>query len=207
MTQRSQLVIVGIVLLILAVGNVIATHQILTEPHPGHNDFMSRWEGARAFWRYGLNPYGDEASLKIQERIYGRAATDDEDPGLFVYPFYTVFLVWPLVYTSYAWASAIWMVLLEACLIGALLLGMDLFRWRPPVWLLIVLFLWTLVYYFAARGLLLGQPGLLVYFFEVLTLWSLAKGHDRLAGTALALSTIKPQMGFLLVPFLLLWGW
>jgi hypothetical protein len=99
------------------------------------------------------------------------------------------------------------MVLLETCLIGALLLALDLFRWRPPVWLLAVLLLWTLLYYFAARGLLLGQPGLLVYFLEVMVLWALAKWHDRLAGTALALSTIKPQMGFLLVPFLLLWGW
>jgi hypothetical protein len=205
--ERIQTLIIGIVLCALAVGNVAATHHYLTEPHPGHNDFMSRWEGARSFWRDGLNPYGEKASQNIQQQIYGRAARANEDPGFFAYPFYTVFLIWPLVYTSYAWASAIWMVLLEACLIGALLLLLDLFRWRPPTWLLSLLFLWTLVYYFSARGLLLGQPGLLVYFFEVLTLWALAKRHDQLAGFALALSTIKPQMGFLVVPFLLLWGW
>src|SRR5690606_9276565 len=44
------------------------------------------------------------------------------------------------------------------------------------------------------------------YFLEVLAIWALVKGRDEWAGLALALSTIKPQMGFLIVPFLLLWG-
>ncbi|MEL7235352.1 MAG: glycosyltransferase family 87 protein, partial [Chloroflexota bacterium] len=54
--------------------------------------------------------------------------------------------------------------------------------------------------------LILGQPGHILYMMTALTLWSLSRGRDVLAGVALALSTIKPQMGFLLVPFLLLWG-
>jgi hypothetical protein len=103
-------VVIGLVL----IGMVILTHNNLTVLYPGHNDFMSRWEGARSYWVDGLNPYGDEASLNIQERIYGRAVVDDEDPGFFAYPFYTAFLVLPLVFTTYAWASAVWMVLLEA---------------------------------------------------------------------------------------------
>jgi len=195
-------------LLILAMGAalVVATHDVLTAPHPGHNDFMSRWEGVRAFWHDELNPYGEQASAQIQQRIYGRSARPDEDPGYFAYPLYTVFLLWPLVHTGYAWAAAIWMVLLEASLIGAQLLLLDLFGWKPRPWLLAALLLWTLVQYFAARGLLLGQPGIAVYFLEVLALWSLSRRRDGLAGGALALSTIKPQMGYLLVPFLLLWS-
>jgi hypothetical protein len=186
--------------------NVIVTHIAFTEPFPALNDFMSRWEGARSFWVDGLNPYGNEASLNIQERIYGRPALESEDPGYFAYPFYTVFLVWPLVYLPYSWASAIWMVFLEVCLVGALLLILDLLRWRPRPWLLAILIIWTLLAYYPSRGLILGQPGLVVYFLEILTLWALVKKRDTLAGVALALSTIKPQMGFLFVPFLLLWG-
>jgi len=204
--HAGRWLIAALLLLGVAVMMVIATHDVLTEPHPGLNDFMSRWEGARAFWYDGLNPYGEQASARIQERIYGRPAETDEDPGYFAYPFYTVFLLWPLVHTSYAWAAAIWMVLLEACLIGAQVLLLDLFGWRPKLWLLGALLLWTLAQYFAARGLLLGQPGIVVYFLEVLSLWSLARRRDRLAGVALAISTLKPQMGYLLVPFLLLWA-
>lgn len=207
--MRPQVIFLIIVIALVVVVNVVGLHNYLTEPFPGHNDFMSRWEGVRSFWVDGLNPYGDEASLNIQERIYGRAAQGEEDPGYFAYPFYTAFIVTPLVFMDYAWASAIWMVLLEGCLIGALILLLNLFRWRPMPLLLAALTLWALFDYFAARGLILGQPGLVVYFLEVLTIWALYQRKptlDMVAGVALAFSTIKPQMGFLIVPFLLLWG-
>lgn len=206
MSINRQQVILAIIAVVAFIAVVIATHNNFTQPYPGLNDFLSRWEGARSYWVDGLNPYGEEASLNIQRAIYGRPVTELEDPGYFAYPFYTSFLLLPIVWTSYAWASAIWMVLLEACLIAALFLSLDLFKWRPKPLLLGTLVLWTLLSYFPARGLILGQPGLMVYFLEVLTLWALAKNDDRVAGVALAISTIKPQMGYLLVPFLLLWA-
>ncbi|MBL8166323.1 MAG: DUF2029 domain-containing protein [Anaerolineae bacterium] len=200
-------VLLGVLAALLVFGAaVVITHNVLTRPYPGHNDFMSRWEGSRSFWIDGLNPYGELASLNIQYAIYGRPVVEGEDPGYFAYPFYTLFVVWPLVYVDYAWASAVWMVLLQACLIGGLFLLLDAFRWRPRPWLLSVLLLWSLVFYFPARGLILGQPGLLVYFLEMYAIWALLKGHDRWGGAALALSTLKPQMGFLIVPFLVLWA-
>ncbi|NWF69833.1 MAG: DUF2029 domain-containing protein [Chloroflexi bacterium] len=210
MSQR-QTPLFAAILTILVVVNIIATHNTLTAPFPGHNDFMSRWAGARSFWLDGQNPYGEEASLNIQERIYGRAVREGEDPGYFAYPFYTVFVVWPLVYVDYAWASALWMVLLEACLIGALLLLLNLYHWRPSPLLLALLLVWSLLDYYAARGLILGQPGLLVYFLQILAVWCFAAQPDTrlnnaVAGLALAFSTLKPQMGYLLLPFLLLWG-
>ena len=204
--MSRQTGILSVIALIVFVVVTIATHNVLTQPFPGHNDFMSRWEGARSYWIDGLNPYGDEASLNIQERIYGRAVIEGEDPGLFAYPFYTAFIVYPIVHVDYAWASAIWMTLLQACLLGALFMCFDLFSYRPRPLILGVLVLWTVFMYFSARGLLLGQPGHLVYFFEVATLWALFKQRDMSAGVLLALSTIKPQMGFLIVPFLLLWA-
>lgn len=195
----------GVGLALFAV-TVWATYNYFTKPYPALNDFMSRWEGARSYWIDGLNPYSEAASLNIQNAIYGRPATELEDPGYFAYPFYTVFLLLPIIGMSYAWASAIWMVLLEAVLILALVLLLDHFQWRPVPLVLGALILWTLFSYFPARGLILGQPGLLVYFLEVATIWALGRKYDRTAGLLLALSTIKPQMGYLIVPFLGLWG-
>lgn len=206
MADKRQLAVLMVIVLAVFAAVTIGTYNTFTKPFPGHNDFLSRWEGARSFWVDGLNPYGDEASLNIQEAIYGRAVVEGEDPGFFAYPMYTAFLVYPIVYVDYSWASAIWMTLLEAGLIGALLLSLNLFSWRPKPLMLGGLLLWTLFLYFSARGLLLGQPGHVVYFLHVLAIWALFKKHDRLVGVALALSTIKPQMGFLLVPFLLLWA-
>ena len=196
----------GLILMVILAAMVVLTYQNLTSLYPGHNDFMSRWEGARSFWVDGLNPYGDAASLNIQDRIFGRPAEAGEDPGYFAYPFYTVFLLLPVVYTSYAWASAIWMVIFEVCLVVSLFLIMNLFGWKPKSWLLGLLVIWTLIFYSAARGLILGQLALLVYFLEILAIWGLYRNLDEAAGVALAISTIKPQMGFLIVPFLLLWG-
>jgi hypothetical protein len=81
-----------------------------------------------------------------------------------------------------------------------------LLRWQPSPLLLALLLVFSVLNYFAFRGLILGQPSHIVFLMTALTLFSLSRGHDSLAGVALALSTIKPQMGFLLVPFLLLWG-
>jgi hypothetical protein len=131
---------------------------------------------------------------------------EGEDPGYYAYPMYTTFLIAPLALLDYAWAEAVWLALLMACLISATVLLFDVVQWRPSPVMLGVTIFWALFFYPAARGVLLGQPGIAVYFLEVLTLWALMKGRYGLAGTALAISTIKPQMGFLLVPFLLLWG-
>ena len=204
--QRFRLILLAVVVVALLAAVTILTHNSFTRPFPGLNDFMSRWEGARSYWQDDLNPYSDEASLNIQVRIYGRAVEAGEDPGFFAYPFYTVFMVWPVVNVSYAWASAVWMVLLEACLVASIFLLLSLFNWRPKPLVLGLLVLWSLLFYYSARGLLLGQPGHLVYLLEIIAVWALVKGHDEVVGAALALSTIKPQMGFLIVPFLLLWA-
>lgn len=203
---KIRWLLLGGLLLAIMAGNVVITHNVLTQPFPGHNDFLSRWEGARTFFIDGASPYSDEASLNIQQRIYGRPVIANEDPGFFAYPFYTVFVVWPTVYLDYAWASALWMVVLQVCLIGALLLILDLYRWRPGPLVFATLMIWALVDYYAARGLVLGQPSHLVYLLQVIAIWSLYRQRETLGGAALALSTLKPQMGYLLVPFLLLWA-
>ena len=199
----------GVIAVLVAVLYAVLTvgiHNTLTEPYPGHNDFLSRWEGARSFWVDGLNPYGEEATLNIQTKLRGRPAEPYEDQGLFAYPFYTVFFVMPFVWVNYAWASAAWMSLLIFCLIGALFLLLNHFRWRPNVLLLMGLILWSLFSYVPGRNLILGQVAVPVYLCQVLAVWALARRRDGVAGVALAVSTIKPQMGYLIVPFLLLWA-
>ncbi|MFZ4813999.1 MAG: glycosyltransferase family 87 protein [Phototrophicaceae bacterium] len=196
--------ILGIVALLTA--NVIATHSLFTAPHPGMNDFLSRWEGARTYWQDHASPYSAEATTNIQMMIYGRAALPDDDQGLFAYPFYTVFVLWPLTYLPYAWASAVWMVVAEVCLIAALILLLNILAWRPPLLMQVGLVVFSLFNYYAFRGLILGQMSHFVWLMTALTLWGLAKRQDRLAGVALALTTIKPQMAFLMIPFLVLWA-
>jgi len=187
--------------------NVLMTYNALTSQFAAQNDFLSRWEGARTFFVDGESPYSDTATRNIQTMIYGRSAVTGEDEGLFVYPFYTAILIAPLVFLPYAWAAAFIIVLLEASLIAGLLALFGLFSWRMRPLMLGAWVLWALFGYFGARGILLGQLGLVVYAFQMLALWALYKNRDVLAGVLLSLVTIKPQMSILLVPFLLLWAW
>ena len=203
--RKLHLFVAMILLLGIAV-SIVIIHNVFTAENPGMNDFMSRWEGARSFFQDGLSPYSDAASLNIQNRIYGRPVEGSEDPGFFVYPFYTVFIVGPTVGVSYAWASAIWMVFLVVCLIVALILLLNLYRWQPSPVMLGALLLYTLMDYFAVRGLFLGQPSHLVYVLQVATLWAIFRNHQSIGGVALAVSTFKPQMGYLLVPFVVLFA-
>jgi hypothetical protein len=203
---NRQTVLASLILGILFVLMTVVTHDVFTAPYPGHNDFVSRYIPLRAFWLEGIDPYSDVATARIHQVIYGRAALPTEDPGLFAYPFYILFVLLPVMPLDYAWASAVFMVALEFMLLGALFALLDLFQWRPKPILLGVLLLFTLLSYFPMRGLLLGQPGVVVYGLQVGVLWALAKKRDGLAGVLLALSTIKPQMGYLFVPLIGLWG-
>jgi hypothetical protein len=202
----TSIVIVVLLLGLLFALDVYATYRVFTLSHPGANDFYSRWKAAQVYWVEGIDPYSDQATLAIQRGIYGRAAGPDDDPGLFAYPFYTVFLLAPLVWLPYAWVEAIWLVILEFGLIGGVLLYISLIRWNLPVWLLALAALWAVVFYHSARTILLGQFAGLVFLWMVATLWALWRGYDVAAGVLLALTTIKPQMSILFIPALLLWG-
>lgn len=203
--KKTNLIAIAILAAVL-IGNVILTYNIFTKPYPGFNDFMTPWEASRSYFNEGLNPYSAETSLNIQEKLYGRAARPDEQPNHFAYPFYAILFVYPLIHLDYAWATAVWMVVCEVCLIGAVLLLLDIYRWRARPLTLVGLLLFSLAFYPAARGLTLGQVSHLVYFLQVLALWALVKDRDNLTGVALALSTFKPQMSVFLVPLILLWA-
>jgi len=203
---RRDLVLVAFLFVLLFALDVYAVHSVFTSRYPGANDFFSRWKGAQVFWKEGLDPYSDEATLAIQEGIYGRSAQPDEDPGPFAYPFYTVFLLAPLAPLSYAWAEAVWLVILQFSLVGGVLLCLMLVDLRLSRGLMVMTALWGVAFYHSARTMLLGQFAGLVFLWVVGTLWALRKDRYVVAGVLLALTTIKPQMSFLLIPALLIWG-
>ncbi|HVO41199.1 MAG TPA: glycosyltransferase family 87 protein [Aggregatilineales bacterium] len=199
-------------LLILAflAAMVWAVYTFVTRDHPGANDFYQRWYCSRAFWVEGRDPYDPKVSLEVEMVLYGHPWSPDpaldEFPGDFLYPFPTAIVLAPLTPLSYAWASAIWIVVTWAFVAAAFVALVDLFRWRAPTWLLAFGVAWTAFFYPATRGMFLGQMGTVVACLELLTVWALVKGYDAPAGVLLAISTFKPQIGFLIIPFLLLWS-
>lgn len=206
LNRKQQTVTFALILVMLFVLDTWAMYALLTSREVVTYDFAARWAGARAYFLDGLDPYSDEATRWIQQIYYGRPARPGEDQALFAYPFYTVFVIAPLIWLPYAWATAIWLAALKFGLVAALIMLLDIYGWRPSPTLLVFMGVWTITFYPEWRGLLLGQFVLLVFFFLTLALWALVRGRDGLAGAALALTTIKPQVVFLVIPFLLLWA-
>jgi len=205
MTTRQRWILLVLVAVVLGL-NVVGTHNALTAPFPGHNDFLTPWEAARSYWLEGVPVYSEQSNVNIQTRIYGRPIAEGEFPNYFAYPFFAVFLMWPYIHVPYDWAAALWMVTLEVCLVAALVLLLDVYRWKPRPLMLAALILWTVFWYPAVRGLLLGQVSHVVYLAQVVAVWGMVRQRDTTAGLALAVSLLKPQMAYLLVPLVLLWA-
>src|SRR5260221_3836018 len=140
--------------------------------------------------------------------IFGHPAdhSKNENPGDFIYPMYTVIVLGPLGILPYDVAEALWLILIGILLVLCFRAMVDLLSWRPPAWLMIVGMIGAVLFYPGLRGLLLGQPGTFVACLILLAIWALARGYDALAGLLLAISLIKPTVGFLIIPFLGLWG-
>ncbi len=198
---------VTIFLLILFAIMVWGFHESFTSKVPGANDFYPRWRGTQLFWQEGVDPYSQTATEAIQRDMYGgRLAYETEDQVLFVYPFYVVFLIRPLINLDYLWVQAIWLVLVQFSLLAAVVLTLRLFEWKMSPWLLAVTLLWAVLFYNSTRTIILGQFAGLIYLWIVGTLLALKYDRDVLAGILLSLTTIKPQMSYLLIPALLIWA-
>jgi len=207
--RTALLVLLGVVLL---GAYPWAFHDVFAAREPGAVDFFVRYEGTRLYLTEGLNPYSDEATQRIHEGIYAHEHTNLRPQHAFFYPMYTVLLIAPYtLLPTYAWVQAAWQVTLQVLLVAGAVLTLRYFNWKPKPWLLAVLVLWSLLLYPSARAILLGQLTVVVFFLTVLVFWLLFRGEpsarrDVLAGACLALSSIKPQMQFLIIPLLVLWA-
>ncbi len=183
---------------------VFGAYQTLTSQVPGGNDFYPRWRGTRALFLDGRDPYSAEVTLQIQMDMYGRPARGNEDQVAFAYPLYVSLLVFPFALLPYPLAQAFWLSALILTTLASLIVVLRTLDWNPHPAGLIGLALWSVLFYPTARSIMLGQISIVVLAFVALALWALESGHHALAGCLLALATIKPQMVFLIVPFLLL---
>ncbi len=205
--KRGQRVL-GLGLILLAVAALTVANWAYARAHPGGTDFLVHWVAARHVLFEGRSPYTDPVAHEIQMRIYGRPARPDEHQQRVVYPLYSV-----LVFAPFAWvqdftlARALWMTLLEVCLVATLGLGLALARWRPAPLTLAGLLLFTLTWYHGLRTLINGNAVGVVAFLLALAAWAGHQKRDGLAGAALALSAIKPNLALLPIVFTLGWAW
>ncbi len=175
---------------------------------PGGNDFLPRWLGARVWVVEGGNPYDREVSVAAQTMIYGRPANLEagEDLAHFVYPLPAMLFFVPFGLFSFPVARAMWMTLLELALPALAMLGILIARWRPRPLLLTLLVLFSVLWYHGLRSVVVGQFAVIEALLMIGALLAIQRDQDAWAGVLLGLSIAKPQMPFLLIPFVLLWA-
>jgi hypothetical protein len=180
-------------------------------PRGNLSDLYPRWLGARELLRNGRNPYSAEVTREIQQGYYGRAldparAEDPKDQEGFAYPAYVVFLLGPVtalpfdeVQTGFRW-------LLVATAAASVLLWLWVLRWPlnfgPQLILVVLLLGWLPM----VQGLKLQQLTLLVAGLLAVSAACLSAGWLLCAGGLLALATIKPQLAWPLVLWLVVWA-
>jgi hypothetical protein len=205
--RRTILHIILLLLALAAFGGLIWANIQYAQQNPGGNDFIPRWLGTRLYIMEGQSPYSDATTQAIQQYIYDRPARAGEDQSLFVYPFYSFVVFIPFaVFEDYAVARGVLMAVMEVALLAIAGLGINLARWKISPWMLGIILLFTALWYHSVYPLANANPAVLVTLFIMVALWAIREQHDVLAGFMLVLTTIKPHMVVLLIPFILYWG-
>jgi hypothetical protein len=207
--HRGNILLILTILIIIAalVGLAWANYQYSLQ-NPGGNDFLARWMGARYWVMEGVSPYDEQVSLASQRVVYGHAADirKGEDKNHFVYPLYSMIFFAPFGPLDYNLARALWMTLVEVSLFLLAIVSLRLVEWQVPVYKTVALIIFTLLWYHGVRTIILGQFAALNALLITLALLLILRKQDFAGGMLLALSTAKPQMVFLLVPFVFLWA-
>ena len=195
----------------ILVGYQVADAAEHGRPRGNLSDLYPRWLGARELLLHGRNPYSREINLETQKGYYGRLLDasrpdDPKDQQGFAYPVYVVFILAPLIRLSFHDVQIIFRWLLIGLTAGSILLWLRALRWRLPSLAVAIAMVLTLGSVPAVQGIKLQQLSLLVAALLAASGACLASGYLFSGGVLLALATIKPQLAWPVIAWLLVWA-
>lgn len=184
---------------------------------PYNSDFYFCWRGAYAVLWEGRDPYSPEVTADIQRGFYGPAVTSTGAPlpQTFAYPLTIVWLLAPLTLVPFAILRPALYVLLPLIVGATTWLWMRALSWQGPRAAAAVGAILVASAIPTVGGTLLQQPSILVAALLAGGVACLAIGHtagaarprwDALAGVLLAAATVKPQLAWALIGWLLAWA-
>jgi len=182
-----------------------------SRPRGNLSDLYPRWLGARELLLHRRNPYRAEITREIQQGYYGRAldpsrADDPKDEQGFAYPAYVVFLLAPTVTLPFEVVQQGFRWLLIVLAAGSVLLWIRVLRWKASIGATVILMVLMIGWLPMVQGIKLQQLSLLVAGLLAVCGACMAGGWLFLGGGLVALATIKPQLTWPLVLWLLLWA-
>jgi len=179
-------------------------------PRGNLSDLYPRWLGARELLLHGRDPYSPEITREAQIGFFGRPLDPDQAGGRnyqqgFYYPVYVAFLLAPAIHLPFEIVRKGFFWVLLALTVASIPLWLRVLRWSAPWWVQVSLVIFTIGSLPVMQGLKLQQMTLLVAALVAIALALLASDRPIAAGIALALATIKPQLVWLLLLWLMIW--
>jgi hypothetical protein len=180
-------------------------------PRGNLSDLYPRWLGARELLLHHRNPYGNDITIEIQKGYYGRVLdparpNDPKDQQGFAYPVYVVFLLAPFIGFPFHSVHVVFYWLLVGLTAASVWLWLRALMWRLPALATAICIVLTLGSFPAVQGIKLQQLSLLVAALLAASAACVASGFLFCGGALLALATIKPQLAWPLVAWLLVWA-
>jgi Glycosyltransferase family 87 len=186
-------------------------HRNLAQGYSFGNDFYQIWLTARECVPRRSDPYTEDVTRQIQIGLYGRVLdphnpADPKDRRAFPYPAFVDLLMWPASQLPFPAARILVFCILLPLTAATVWLWMKALGLLPAwQWIVFMLAL-VLTSYPVLEGLYADQVGLLVGFLLAAAILALCRGKLLLCGILIALSTIKPQMGALVIVYLVCWS-
>jgi hypothetical protein len=188
------------------------TVDALRHDHPRGNlsDLYPRWLGARELLLHGRDPYSPVVSREIQQGYYGRSLDpsrpgDPKDQQGFAYPVYVAFILAPTIHLPFAIVQKAFFYVLLGLTLFSIPLWLRALRWSAPWWVQAGFIIFTLGSLPVVQGLKLQQLTLLGAALIAIAVVLLVSDHTVAAGVVLAVATIKPQLVWLLLLWLMIW--
>lgn len=194
-------------LLFLWVGIAIASYSMLTDQRGQRFDFFPHWIGARTILN-GENPYSREVTLRIQEGMFGQQLPPGNDEQRFVYSPLITWLLLPFWLLPFPISVSLWCGLQLLLVILLPVLFVYLVNWQiQPLSLICILIFSTLIFRYPIISYVLGQYTAFSLACLVFTWYGLNHKNPTLIAFSLILTTVRIEIIFLPVIFLLFIAW
>jgi hypothetical protein len=197
------------------VDRILVVHQVIDasandRPRGNLSDLYPRWLGARELLLHHRNPYSDEITLEIQKGYYGRPIdpsrpNDPKDRQSFAYPVYVVFLLAPSIWLPFHTVQLLFYWLLITLTAASVLLWLRALCWSLSIPTIAICMALTLGSFQTVQGIKLQQLSLLVAAFLAAASACITAGFFVSGGLLLALATIKPQIAWPIVVWIMFW--
>lgn len=187
-------------LLLISVILLVSIWNISSTTPMGENDFVGYWSAAYLI-RNGQNPY-DPSLMEITQATQletGQNATIMawNPPTLFIF-------LLPVAWFPFLEAKYLWLIINLSLIIASGLMLVRIYLAQENAGFTAILLLFSLIFPPVISGLYMGQVTFLILFGLVASMWLIKKEMWFGAGMVLILTTIKPHLVVLSVPYLIL---